>query len=93
MEKGQFNTYKGYPLVRSGNEICYGAQTDEFFTRIIIQSAHKVKDLDVADKVTVMLMPTDTDKPIDVTLMKTAVRANLYEALELANTWLVNHNE
>jgi len=91
MENKNFNTYKGYPLVRSGGEICYGFQTDEYFTRIVIQSEHKIKDLGIADKLRIEFLPTDPDKPLDLSRMKPpATRGTLYDALELANTWLVN---
>jgi len=93
-EKPKFRTYKGFPLVRSGNEICYGDQNDEFYTRIVIQSTRRVKDLEVADKLRIHLLPTDMDAPLDLTQMKPpATRSNLYEALELANTWLVSRNQ
>lgn len=84
----EFFEYKGYPLVRSGNTIYYGRMSDETVAMLQIQSSHKVKNLDVADKVKVTLMSTDTTKNAAEMIIKNCERSSLYEALDVANIWL-----
>ena len=92
MEKQQqFYTYKGYHLVRNNREIYYGNMSEEYVAKIDIQSTKKVKDLEVADKVRIQLLPTDTEN-LDITKIKTTSRESLYEALEVARTWLEKAN-
>jgi hypothetical protein len=95
MEK-QLYTYKGHHLVRSKREIYYGNMSGDYVTKIDIQSTRKVegaggKVLEVADKVKVQLLPTDTEN-LDITKIKTTSRDSLYEALEVAHNWLVKAN-
>ena len=53
--------YKGRPLVRKGNTLYYGSMADPFVIMMQITSTKKVKELEVANKVTVQLMNTDPD--------------------------------
>ncbi|MDR0222524.1 MAG: hypothetical protein LBI38_03170 [Oscillospiraceae bacterium] len=90
---GKNFTYKGYTLVRKGNEVYYGNMSDEYVSKIDILSTKKVKNLEIAEKVKVQLLPTDTEN-LDLTKMKpAAVRGSLYEAVEVAHTWLGKANE
>ncbi|MDR2559973.1 MAG: hypothetical protein LBC86_10615 [Oscillospiraceae bacterium] len=83
-----FYTYKGYPLVRSGKQIYYGNMSDDYVCVIQIMKTKKVKDLDVADKVKVMLMQTEEGLDLAQAISKNSDRSSLYEALEMAYTWL-----
>ena len=58
-EKTKYPMYKGKPLVRCGDTIYYGSMKDKYVVKLEIKSKKKVKDLDVADKVTIQLMYTD----------------------------------
>ena len=60
-KKQSFPTYKGKPLVRSGDTIYYGSMKDKYVIKMDIKSKKKVGDLEVADKVTVQLMYTDPE--------------------------------
>ena len=91
MEKQQFYNYKGYNLVRKNREIYYGNMTDDYVAKIDVQSTRKEKDLEIADKVRIQLLPTDTEK-LDITKIKTTSRETLYEALDVAHTWLGKAN-
>ncbi len=83
-----FLMYKGFPLVRNDGEIYYGNMCDEYVANIRIVSTHKENDLEVADKVKVILMRTAKDiDPMDM-IVKTSDRNSLYEALDIANIWL-----
>jgi hypothetical protein len=48
----------------------------------------KIKDLEVADKVKVVLMQTAEDIDVSQMIVKNSDRGSLYEALEMAHTWL-----
>ena len=79
----EYNYYKDYPLVRKGNDIIYGYMSEEFVIMMNVQSTKKVDGIDVADKIKVYKCPTNTMLPV-----KNAERGSLYEALDLAYTWL-----
>lgn len=89
MAEQKFFTYKGLPLVRKGNEIYYGNMDDDTVALLQIMSTRKVGDLEVADRVKVFLMLTDTEG-VDVSQIfkKSSERKGLYDALDLASVWL-----
>lgn len=84
-----FLTYKGRPLVRSGNTIYYGNMTDKFVVMLQIQSTTKdAAQLELADKVTVQLLATDPDiRPKDKIIKKTE-KQGLYNAIDVGAIWL-----
>ena len=51
--------YKGHPLQRKDNIIYYGSFADKYIIMMQILDTKKVKDLDVASKVSVQLQMTD----------------------------------
>ena len=83
-----FPTYKGKPLVRCGNTIYYGDMSDEYVVMLQVQSTKKVKDLDVADKVTVQLMSTDPEMRIKDRIVKKSEKDSLYRAMDVGAIWL-----
>jgi hypothetical protein len=84
----QFPTYKGKPLVRCGDVLYYGSLTDKYVVRLEIKSKKKVKDLDVADKVSIQLMLTDQTVRNRKQIVKTSEKSGLYLAMDLADVWL-----
>lgn len=87
-EKGGFPTYKGKPLVRSGDTIYYGSMADKYVIKIDVKTKKKVGDLEVADKVTVQLMYTDPEIRTRKQIVKTSEKNGLYLALDIADAWL-----
>lgn len=83
-----FPTYKGRPLVRSGDTIYYGSMADKYVIRMEVKSKKKVGDLDVADKVAVQLMYTDPEIRTRKQIVKTSEKDGLYLALDIAEAWL-----
>jgi len=83
-----FLTYKGRPLVRSGNTIYYGSMADKYIIMLKILSTNKVKDLEVADKVQISLMNTDPDVRAKDKVIKKSERNGLYNAMDLGAIWL-----
>ncbi|MDE5563705.1 MAG: hypothetical protein K2I93_00995 [Oscillospiraceae bacterium] len=88
----EFMTYKGYPLVRKGNDMYYGFMSEKY---VIMLQAEQVKDVNgigVSQKVKFYQMSTD-DKlnPVEA-IVKKGERDSLYEALDVAYTWLGRAN-
>ena len=86
--KKKFLTYKGKPLVRSGNTLYYGNMTDQYVVMMQIQSTKKFKDLMIADKVTVQLMNTDPTLRVKDRIIKRSEKDGLYKAMDIGSIWL-----
>ncbi len=87
-KKREFPTYKGKPLVRSGDTIYYGSMRDKYVIKMDVKSKKKVGDLEVADKVLVSLMYTDPEIRSRKQIVKTSEKDGLYLALDIADAWL-----
>lgn len=81
-------TYKGRPLIRSGNTLYYGDMADEYVVMMQILSTETVKDLAVANKVQVQMLATDPSLPLGDRILKKSEKAGLYEALDIGSIWL-----
>lgn len=80
--------YKGHPLRRKDNLVYYGSMADKYIIMIQIMNTRKVKDLDVADKVSVQLQFTDPDLKSRDRVVKKSEKEDLFAALDLGATWL-----
>ncbi len=86
--KNDFFSYKGYPLVRKGDQIYYGNMYDPYVIMMQIMEKKKVGDLDVASKVKIYKMATDEKlSPIEA-IVKQSEKSSLYEAFDIAYVWL-----
>ncbi len=83
-----FPSYKGKPLVRSGDTIYYGSMADKYVVKLDIKSKKTVGALEVADKVSVQLMYTDPEIRTRKQIVKTSEKDGLYLALDSAEAWL-----
>ena len=88
MADNKFLEYKGKPLVRKGNEIYYGDMSENFIVRFEILSYKSQDKLEIADKVSVQLLDSNTDIDIKDRVKKESVKDNLFDALDLGFTWL-----
>lgn len=88
MAETKFLEYKGKPLVRKGDEIYYGDMSESHIVRFEILSYTKNGKLDIADKVSVQLLDSNTDAPMSDRIKKESVKDNLFDALDLGFTWL-----
>ena len=80
--------YKGHPLMRKDNMIYFGSFADKYIILMQIMETKKVKDLDVATRVSVQLQLTDTAvKSLDRVVKKTE-KESLYSAIDVASVWL-----
>ncbi len=84
----QFPTYKGKPLVRCGDILYYGSMTDPYVVRLQILSKKKQSGLDVADRIFIQLMRTDTTVQDRKQIVKSSEKNGLYTAIDLADVWL-----
>ena len=87
-KKNDFLTYKGKPLVRNGNTIYYGDMNDDFVIMMRILSSKEFGDTDLASKVSVQLVNTDTNVSIKEKIVKTSEKKGLYAAMDIADIWL-----
>ncbi|MDO4608176.1 MAG: hypothetical protein Q4B40_03175 [Clostridia bacterium] len=88
MAETNFLNYKSKPLVRKGKEIYYGDMSEKYVVRFEILSAKKEGKLDIADKVSVQLLDSNTDKAMKDRIVKESTKDNLFSALDLGFTWL-----
>ena len=80
--------YKGHPLQRKDNIIYYGSFADKYIIMMQILDTKKVKDLDVASKVSVQLQLTDPSIKSRDRVVKEAEKDSLYAAIDVAAVWL-----
>ena len=86
-------TFKGYPLVRKGNDLYLGFMNEPFVIWLQTESQKEEKGVSVAQKVRFYQMKTDDGlNPIEA-IVRNGERKNLYEALDVAATWLKRANE
>ena len=83
-----FPTYKGKPLVRCGNIIYYGNMNDKYIIKMEIKSTKKVGNNEIADKVAVQLMYTDSNISSRKQIIKASEKNGLYLAIDIADAWL-----
>ena len=80
--------YKGHPLQRKDNLIYFGDMSDKYIVQLQIMDTKKVKDLDVATRVSVQLQLTDPDIRTKDRVVKKSEKDSLYAAMDLASIWL-----
>ncbi len=87
-EKTANLVYKGFPLIRQGNIIYYSNITDKYIIMMQVLETKKVKDLDLATKVSVQLQLTDPEIKSKDRVVKKSEKNGLYEAMDVASIWL-----
>ncbi len=91
--ENQFMTYKGYPLVRKGNDIYYGYMSDDFVVMMQVEKQTEMDGIAVSQKIRLYQMSTDEKlNPIEA-IVKSSERDSLYEALDVAVAWLQRANK
>ena len=80
--------YKGHPLRRKDNLIYFGSMSDKYIIMLQILETKKVKDMDVASKVSVQLQLTDPDIKSRDRVVKKSEKDSLYAAMDVATVWL-----
>ncbi len=80
--------YKGRPLRRKENLIYYGSMAEKYIIMMQVMESKKVKDLDVATRVSVQLQLTDPDLKSRDRVVKKSEKDSLYAAMDVAAVWL-----
>lgn len=82
--KGKYLMYKGRPLVREGNQICYGDMRDNYIMYMMIISNKKIRigdiETEVPDRVIVQILKSDPNCPPIERMVKQFDKKSLYEA-------------
>jgi arginyl-tRNA synthetase len=80
--------YKGHPLRRKDNLIYFGSMADKYIIMLQILDTKKIKDMDVATKVSIQLQLTDPDLKSRDRVVKKSEKNSLYAAMDVASVWL-----
>ncbi|MBQ8208789.1 MAG: hypothetical protein IJZ89_08665 [Clostridia bacterium] len=81
---GKYLEYKGKPLVREGDTICYGDKADKCFLILEIMSYKKVGDNEIPDKIFIQVV--DSKDPGKI--IKQGDKNGLYDAFGIGLVWL-----
>ncbi|MBP3435780.1 MAG: hypothetical protein J6K62_05600 [Clostridia bacterium] len=81
-------TYKGRPLVRSGNVLYYGDMTEKCVIVLQVLTTKTVGDMEVADKVQIQLLLTDPEVRMKDRILKKSEKNGLYNAMDIGSIWL-----
>lgn len=81
-------TYKGKPLVRSGNVLYYGDMAEKCVVVLQILSTKTVGEMTVADKIQVQLLLTDPEVRLKDRILKKSEKNGLYNAMDIGSIWL-----
>ncbi len=82
---GKYLEYKGKPLVREGDTICYGDMNNDKCILILeIMSYKKAGNNEIPDKILIQII--DSKDPGKI--VKQGSKAGLYEAFSLGTVWL-----
>ena len=87
-KKPDFLMYKGKPLVRSGNTLYYGNMADKCVVMLQILSTKEEEGMEMASRVSVQMISTDTTKNPAERILKKSEQDGLYNALDIASIWL-----
>jgi len=86
--EGKYLEYKGRPLVREDNTICYGFMEDPYILQMTIMTTKPYHGHDVADKVLIQILKTDASLSAQEKIVKQDMKNSLTEALDLGIIWL-----
>lgn len=87
-EQNKILTYKGKPLMRSGNILYYGNADDKYIIMMQILETKQIKDISVATRVSVQLQSTDPNVRNKDRVVKSSEKAGLYAAMDIGAVWL-----
>lgn len=82
---GKYLEYKGRPLVRQGDTICYGDMSDKYVLILEIMSYKKGDGgMDVPDDIFIQVI--NPQNPSDI--KKQGQKKGLYDAMDIGLVWL-----
>ena len=83
LNKNEYVMYKGLPLVREGDTICYGDLNEKYMLMLNILSKKENGEPDM-----IMVSICHTDDRSKLVKGKQAFKNGLFEALDLGSIWL-----
>lgn len=86
--QNEFLMFRGKPMVRCGNTVYYGDMRDPFVVMLSITSTKLLGDIEVADRVIVQLLSTDSDASPRERIIKKSEKKGLYAAIDIGEIWL-----
>lgn len=86
--EGSYLMYKGRPLVRGENTICYGFMEDPYILQMTIMTTKPQGDKEVPDKVLIQIVKTDKSLSAQERIVKQDMKSGLYDAFDLGLIWL-----
>lgn len=87
--EGKYLMYKGQPLVREGNTLCYGDKTEKYFLLLDIMSYKEVDGEKLPDNI--ILQIVESKNPANV--IKRGQKNGIGAALEMGMLWLDRANK
>ena len=81
---GKYLEYKGKPLVREGNTICYGDMNEKCILVLEIMSYKEVNGHSLPDKIFIQII--DSKDPTKI--LKQGAKNGLYDAFSIGTVWL-----
>ncbi|MBQ7293094.1 MAG: hypothetical protein IJW79_05070 [Clostridia bacterium] len=81
---GKYLEYKGKPLVREGDTICYGDMNEKCILILEIMSYKEVKGNSIPDKILIQVI--DSKDPTKI--IKQGDENGLYDAFSIGLVWL-----
>ena len=85
---GKYLEYKGKPLVREGDTICYGDKSEKCFLILEIMSYKKERGHDLPEKILIQVV--DSKDPNKI--IKQGEKDGLHNALTMGMIWLERAN-
>ena len=86
--KGNYLMYKGRPLVRQDNTICYGNMDDEYVLTLTIMNEIEQDGKKVPDMILIQIVNTDENLSQSEKIEKQEFKKGLTEAFQLGYIWL-----
>ena len=88
LSKNEYVMYKGLPLVREGNTICYGDVNEKYILMLDILKKNENGDPDL-----IMVSICHTEDRNKLVPGKQTMKNSLIEALDLGSIWLEHLNK
>ncbi len=87
-KKQTLPTFKGKPLVRSGNVLYYGDPSEKYIAMMQVLTNKSFEDATLSDRVSVQILSTDETVHTSQRVIKRTEKNGLYKALTIATIWL-----
>ena len=87
-KKQTLPTFKGKPLVRSGNVLYYGDPSEKYIAMMQVLTNKSLEDVTLSDRVSVQILSTDETLHTSQRVLKRTEKNGLYSALTIATIWL-----